>query len=99
MLSQQRDLFEVPDGICYLNCSYMAPQLRSVRESGKAAIDRRSSRRRGRLHRPGAGGELWHRDGGGNFAVWSGRSQYCCWRANIRFNMTLPLQEPEAPAA
>jgi selenocysteine lyase/cysteine desulfurase len=41
-LSSQRAAFEVPEEVCYLNCSYMAPQLRAVREAGKAAIDWRS---------------------------------------------------------
>jgi len=41
-LPPQRTIFEVPEAVCYLNCSYMAPQLRAVREAGKAAIDWRS---------------------------------------------------------
>jgi len=41
-LPSQRAAFEVPEEVCYLNCSYMAPQLRAVREAGKAAIDWRS---------------------------------------------------------
>jgi len=41
-LPQQRDSFEVPEEICYLNTSYMAPQLRSVRIAGQEAIDWRS---------------------------------------------------------
>lgn len=32
----------MPDDVCYLNTSYMAPQLRVVRSAGKAAIDWRS---------------------------------------------------------
>ncbi len=39
VLASQRSAFEVPEHICYLNCSYMAPQLRVVRQAGKAAID------------------------------------------------------------
>jgi selenocysteine lyase/cysteine desulfurase len=42
MLPPQRTAFEVPEEVCYLNCAYMAPQLRAVREAGKAAIDWRS---------------------------------------------------------
>jgi selenocysteine lyase/cysteine desulfurase len=42
LLPPQRAAFEVPQDVCYLNCSYMAPQLRTVREAGKAAIDWRS---------------------------------------------------------
>ncbi len=34
----QRDLFEIPDGVTYLNCAYMAPQLRSVRRAGQEAV-------------------------------------------------------------
>ncbi|MDQ1710364.1 MAG: hypothetical protein QOG49_1749 [Frankiaceae bacterium] len=37
-LPPQRDLFDIPDDIAYLNCSYMAPQLRSVTEAGLAAV-------------------------------------------------------------
>jgi selenocysteine lyase/cysteine desulfurase len=41
-LGNQRDLFEVPDDIAYLNCAYMSPQLRSVREIGESAVARKS---------------------------------------------------------
>ena len=41
-LGDQRDLFEVPEGIAYLNCAYMSPQLRSAREVGEAAVARKS---------------------------------------------------------
>jgi selenocysteine lyase/cysteine desulfurase len=41
-LGNQRDLFEVPDDIAYLNCAYMSPQLRSAREIGEAAVARKS---------------------------------------------------------
>jgi selenocysteine lyase/cysteine desulfurase len=41
-LGDQRELFEVPDDIAYLNCAYMSPQLRSVREVGEAAVARKS---------------------------------------------------------
>lgn len=33
-----RDLFEIPKDVTYLNCANMAPQLRSVTESGIAAV-------------------------------------------------------------
>src|SRR5438128_1716526 len=33
-----RSLFDIPDGITYLNCANMAPQLRSVTESGICAV-------------------------------------------------------------
>ena len=41
-LGDQRDLFEVPEGISYLNCAYMGPQLRSAREVGERAVGRKS---------------------------------------------------------
>lgn len=33
-----RELFEIPEGVTYLNCANMAPQLRSVTEAGIAAV-------------------------------------------------------------
>jgi len=39
---QERGLFEIPDNVCYLNCSYMSPQLRSVRAVGQRAVERKS---------------------------------------------------------
>ena len=42
-LPSQRDLFEIPEGVAYLNCAYMSPQLRSVREAGERALVRKSS--------------------------------------------------------
>jgi selenocysteine lyase/cysteine desulfurase len=41
-LGDQRELFEIPEGIAYLNCAYMSPQLRSVREIGERALSRKS---------------------------------------------------------
>ncbi len=41
-LGNQRELFEIPEGICYLNCAYMSPQLRSAREIGELAVSRKS---------------------------------------------------------
>ena len=41
-LGEQRDLFEVPEGITYLNCAYMGPQLRSAREVGERSVGRKS---------------------------------------------------------
>ena len=37
----QKDLFQLPDGIHYLNCAYMAPLLRSVEEKGIEGIRRK----------------------------------------------------------
>jgi selenocysteine lyase/cysteine desulfurase len=41
-LGSQRDLFEMPEEIVYLNCAYMSPQLRRVREVGERAVSRKS---------------------------------------------------------
>jgi selenocysteine lyase/cysteine desulfurase len=41
-LGNQRDLFEIPEDIVYLNCAYMAPQLRPAREVGERAVSRKS---------------------------------------------------------
>ena len=41
-LGNQRELFEIPEGICYLNCAYMSPQPRSAREIGERAVARKS---------------------------------------------------------
>jgi selenocysteine lyase/cysteine desulfurase len=41
-LGDQRALFEVPEGISYLNCAYMGPQLREAREVGVRSVGRKS---------------------------------------------------------
>ena len=41
-LASQRDLFEIPKDIVYLNCAYMSPQLRPAREAGEKAVSRKS---------------------------------------------------------
>src|SRR3712207_1212239 len=41
-LGNQRELFEIPDDIAYLNCAYMSPQLRSAREIGERGLSRKS---------------------------------------------------------
>lgn len=38
MLSNQKDLFNLPEDITYLNCSYMSPMLKSVAEIGVRAL-------------------------------------------------------------
>jgi selenocysteine lyase/cysteine desulfurase len=38
-----RGLYEIPDGIAYLNTATLAPQLRSVRAAGEAALERRGT--------------------------------------------------------
>jgi hypothetical protein len=45
-----RDLFEIPDGITYLNCASMAPQLRCVTEAGRLILGRLLARRVGATH-------------------------------------------------
>lgn len=37
-IDSQRHLFDIPQDIAYLNCAYMSPQLRSVREAGEEAL-------------------------------------------------------------
>ena len=41
MLTCQRDLVHLPDGLHYLNCAYMAPLLKSVEAAGVEALRRR----------------------------------------------------------
>lgn len=42
VLANQRNLFEIPEEIAYLNCSYMSPLPRASREAGQAAVARKS---------------------------------------------------------
>jgi selenocysteine lyase/cysteine desulfurase len=42
-LPSQRELFDIPDEVAYLNCSYMAPQLRSITAAGLEAVKRKAS--------------------------------------------------------
>lgn len=42
VLGSQRELFEIPEDIAYLNCAYMSPQLRAVRAVGEEAVARKS---------------------------------------------------------
>ncbi len=37
----QRDLFDIPDDVAWLNCAQMSPTMRSVAEAGEAAIRRK----------------------------------------------------------
>jgi selenocysteine lyase/cysteine desulfurase len=39
----QRDLFDIPAEVAYLNCSYLAPQLRSVSDAGREAVGRKET--------------------------------------------------------
>src|ERR1019366_8955068 len=42
MLSCQRHLFDIPDGVAYLNCAYMSPLLKSALEAGTAGLARKA---------------------------------------------------------
>src|SRR5215813_9883199 len=39
----RRDLFELPQGVTYLNCANMSPQLRTVTQAGVAAVRGKAS--------------------------------------------------------
>jgi selenocysteine lyase/cysteine desulfurase len=39
----QRDLFDIPAEVAYLNCAYLAPQLRSVSDAGREAVGRKEA--------------------------------------------------------
>ena len=41
MIPCQRHLFDIPDDVAYLNCAYMSPLMHSVREAGRAGLDRK----------------------------------------------------------
>src|SRR5664279_6087696 len=43
MIGAVRNLFEIPDGITYLNCASMSPQLRCVTEAGLRAVRTKAS--------------------------------------------------------
>jgi selenocysteine lyase/cysteine desulfurase len=38
MIPCQRQLFDIPDDVAYLNCAYLSPMMHSVAEAGRAAI-------------------------------------------------------------
>lgn len=38
-IPSQRSLFSIPEKVCYLNCCFMSPQLESVRQAGREAVD------------------------------------------------------------
>jgi selenocysteine lyase/cysteine desulfurase len=42
MIPCQRDLFEMPDDVAYLNCAYMGPLSRQARAAGEAGIARKA---------------------------------------------------------
>lgn len=41
MIASQRHAFDLPEGITYLNCAYLAPQLRTATEAGIEAVGRK----------------------------------------------------------
>ena len=41
-LPGQRDLFEIPDDVCYLNCAYISPLLKSTVRAGTLGLERKS---------------------------------------------------------
>ncbi len=43
MIPSQRDLFSIPGDVCYLNASYMSPQLKCVSQAGHDAVDLKTS--------------------------------------------------------
>ena len=43
MIPCQRELFDIPDDIAYLNCAYTAPLLRTAAEAGQAALQAKSN--------------------------------------------------------
>ena len=42
MIPAQKHLFDLPHGVTYLNCCYMSPQLLSVTEAGRQALQRKA---------------------------------------------------------
>src|SRR6187397_2465501 len=40
-IANQKSLFNIPEGVSYLNCAYMSPLLKSAGEAGNAAIRQR----------------------------------------------------------
>ncbi len=43
MLSSQRSLFDIPDDICYFNCGYMSPLLKSVAKAGVEGVMKKAT--------------------------------------------------------
>lgn len=41
-LPKQADLFDISDGVTYLNCAFMSPQLRAVTEAGRLGVERKA---------------------------------------------------------
>src|SRR3970040_86028 len=43
LIPSQRDLFEIPNGVTYLNCATLSPQLRSVTAAGLDSVRAKAS--------------------------------------------------------
>jgi len=41
MIPNQKQLFNIPNDVTYLNCAYMGPQLKSVSEAGKTSLTKK----------------------------------------------------------
>ena len=41
MLGSQRQLFELPEDVAYLNCAYLSPLLKSAAAVGREGLDRK----------------------------------------------------------
>lgn len=41
MIPCQRHLFEIPEGVIYMNCAYMSPLMRAAAARGRAGLDRK----------------------------------------------------------
>jgi selenocysteine lyase/cysteine desulfurase len=41
-VESQRGLFDIPEGIAYLNCAYLSPLMKPVVEAGHAAVERKA---------------------------------------------------------
>lgn len=42
MIPNQRHLFDIPEGVTYLNCAYMSPLMHAVVDAGKAGLARKA---------------------------------------------------------
>ena len=43
MIPCQRDIFDIPENIAYLNCAYTSPLLKAAREAGRAALQAKAN--------------------------------------------------------
>lgn len=41
MIPCRRDLFDIPEGVTYLNCAYMSPMMHSVADAGRIGLERK----------------------------------------------------------